>query len=80
MCRDLATEELTGWKARDLFMSLRVAVTGKGETPPLFESMEQLGKPRCLGRISDALKVIGSPSKKAIKRWEKERKQREGKG
>ncbi len=73
-CRPLASEESTGWKVRDLFMSLRVAMTGKTETPPLFESMEVLGKARCMGRLTDAMRVLGTPGKKAMKRWEKERK------
>jgi len=77
-CRALATEEETGWRAGDLFMSLRVCVTGKSETPGLFDCMAQLGKPRCLARIGDALQVLGSPSKKAIARWEKSRRQRGG--
>lgn len=77
--RTLATEEQTGWKTRDLFMSVRVAMTGKSETPPLFETMEVLGRSRCLGRLTDALRVIGEPSKKARAKHEKEkRKRREG--
>ena len=41
-------------KAGDLFMLLRVACTGRAISPPLFESMEVLGKERCLGRIEAA--------------------------
>ena len=33
-----------GLKAGDLFMILRVAVTGSKVSPPLFESMEILGQ------------------------------------
>ena len=47
-------EEL-GLKAGDLFMLLRVAVTGQTATPPLFETMEVLGRDRCLARLDDAL-------------------------
>ena len=44
--RTLASElEL---KAGDLFSLVRVAVTGRRVTPPLFESMEILGRDRCL--------------------------------
>jgi glutamyl-tRNA synthetase len=43
------------WKAGDFFMSLRVAVTGRTATPPLFESMELIGKDECLRRITFAL-------------------------
>jgi len=40
--RGLAQEK--GWKAPDLFMLLRVAVTSQTVSPPLFECMEVLGK------------------------------------
>ncbi len=42
-------------KAGDLFMLLRVACTGRAVSPPLFESMEILGRERCLDRIERAL-------------------------
>ena len=37
-------------KAGDLFMLLRVAVTGSTVSPPLYESMEVLGKREVLAR------------------------------
>jgi glutamyl-tRNA synthetase len=46
-------EEL-GVKAGDLFSVLRVAVTGKTATPPLFETMEILGRERTLERLQSA--------------------------
>ena len=51
--RQLA-EEL-GKKAGDLFALVRVAVTGRKVTPPLFESMEILGRERCVARIAAAV-------------------------
>ncbi|QQG44455.1 MAG: glutamate--tRNA ligase [Candidatus Roizmanbacteria bacterium] len=39
-------------KAGDFFMTLRVAITGKKISPPLNESMEILGKEKCLERLS----------------------------
>ena len=42
-------------KAGDLFMLLRVATTGKAVSPPLFESMELLGRERCLRRLDEAI-------------------------
>ncbi len=42
----------TGVKARDVFMELRVAVTGKTVGPPLLESLGILGKEDVLQRIS----------------------------
>jgi glutamyl-tRNA synthetase len=47
-------EEL-GLKAGDLFMLIRVAVTGQTATPPLFETTEVLGRDRSLARLRDAL-------------------------
>ncbi len=47
-------EEL-GLKPRIAFTALRIATTGSTISPPLFESMELLGKQACLERISAAL-------------------------
>lgn len=47
-------EEL-GMKAGDLFMILRVAVTGSNVSPPLYESMEVLGKAAVMERVEVAL-------------------------
>ena len=44
-----------GWKAADLFMTLRVAATCRRVSTPLFETMEILGRPECLARLDDAL-------------------------
>jgi glutamyl-tRNA synthetase len=49
-------EEL-GLKPRIAFTSLRIATTGSTISPPLFESMELLGKDACLARISQALSL-----------------------
>jgi len=47
-------EEL-GLKPRIAFTALRIATTGSTISPPLFESMELLGKDACLARITTAL-------------------------
>lgn len=47
-------EEL-GLKPRIAFTALRIATTGSTISPPLFESMELLGKQVCLDRITAAL-------------------------
>jgi len=52
--RSSLIEEL-GLKPRVAFGSVRIAVTGSTISPPLFESMELLGKSVCLERISSAL-------------------------
>jgi len=54
--RPLAAE--LGLKTGDLFMLLRVAVTGRTATPPLFETMELLGREPCLERLQDALRRL----------------------
>ena len=56
LIRPLATElEL---KTGELFGTLRVAVTGRTAAPPLFETMEVLGRERCLERIDTALQKL----------------------
>jgi glutamyl-tRNA synthetase len=52
LLRPLA-EEL-GLKTGQLFGALRTAVTGKVATPPLFQTMEVLGRERCLNCIKAA--------------------------
>ena len=47
--------EALGLKAGDLFMLLRVAITGRTVAPPLFETMELVGRERCLTRLRQAL-------------------------
>jgi glutamyl-tRNA synthetase len=49
-----ALAEQLGAKAGDLFSLVRVAVTGRRVTPPLFESMEILGRERCFARLRAA--------------------------
>lgn len=46
--------EMTGLKAKSVFQAVRVAVTGSTVSPPLFESLELLGKERTLARIAAA--------------------------
>ncbi len=52
-CR--AAAETAGMKAGDFFTPIRVAVTGRTVSPPLFASLELLGRERSLARIDDAL-------------------------
>lgn len=54
--RALASElSLSG---RQLFGLLRVATTGRSAAPPLFETMETLGKARCLKRLQQARALL----------------------
>ena len=49
-----------GWKAGQLFMPLRVAITGKTATPPLFETMVVLGRARTLTRLEAAAAALAA--------------------
>jgi glutamyl-tRNA synthetase len=42
-------------KPGDLFMLMRVAVTGRTVAPPLFETLELVGRERVLLRLRDAM-------------------------
>ena len=53
-----ALAEARGWKAGDLFMAIRVAVTGRTATPPLFDTLVALGRDRVLARLDRALEVL----------------------
>ena len=55
-----ALAEERGWKAGDLFMAIRVAVTGRTATPPLFDTLVALGRERVLARIDRALESLYS--------------------
>jgi glutamyl-tRNA synthetase len=48
-----------GWKTKHAFMLLRVAITGRTATPPLFETMAVLGKEITRRRLRRAAEVIG---------------------
>ena len=56
--RSLA-EEL-GLKAGQLFGILRVAVTGRTVSPPLFETMAIIGKETVLARIHQAVETLST--------------------
>ncbi len=46
-------------KAGEMFQPIRVAVSGRKVSPPLFETLEVLGRPTCLKRIEQALEKLG---------------------
>jgi glutamyl-tRNA synthetase len=54
-----AAQEL-GVKAGQMFQPIRVAVCGRKNAPPLFETLEVLGKETTLRRIQAASKLIGA--------------------
>jgi len=53
-----ALAEELGIKAGQLFNPLRVAITARDATPPIFETMAALGKERCLKRIQSAISIL----------------------
>jgi glutamyl-tRNA synthetase len=57
-----ALAEERGWKAGDLFMAIRVAVTGRTATPPLFDTLVALGYERTLDRIDKAIDALAAPA------------------
>lgn len=44
-------ESLLDWSPKQLFMSIRIAVTGETATPPLFDTLAVIGKRRVLSRL-----------------------------
>jgi glutamyl-tRNA synthetase len=50
--------ESSGYNAGQVFGILRVAVTGQKVSPPLFESMEIIGREKCLQRIKNAIEIL----------------------
>jgi glutamyl-tRNA synthetase len=53
-----ALAEAHGWKVGDLFMAIRVAVTGRTATPPLFDTLVALGPERSLNRLDAAIELL----------------------
>jgi glutamyl-tRNA synthetase len=47
-----------GWSAKELFMTVRVATTGRKASPPLFETLAVLGKETCRRRLRRAAEIL----------------------
>ncbi|MBI3947928.1 MAG: glutamate--tRNA ligase [Armatimonadetes bacterium] len=54
--RTLADEK--GWKARELFMMLRIAITGRTVSPPLFETLRAVGREITRRRLRQAAALL----------------------
>ena len=52
--------ERSGLSASQVFGILRVAVTGQKVSPPLFESMEIIGKEKVIERLQMAIAILDS--------------------
>jgi glutamyl-tRNA synthetase len=50
--------EKRDWPPKELFMTVRVAVTGAKASPPLFETMAVLGKETCRRRLRGAVETL----------------------
>lgn len=50
--------ERSGYSAGQVFGIIRVAVTGQKVSPPLFESMEIIGREKVLQRLQNAVKML----------------------
>jgi glutamyl-tRNA synthetase len=52
--------EAEGWPPKDLYMTVRLAATGRAATPPLFETLAVLGKEVCRRRLRKAAEVLAA--------------------
>ena len=46
------------WKPKQIFASLRVVLTGRMNSPPLYESMVAIGQHKCLARLATAVEGL----------------------
>jgi len=58
-----ASQELK-FKAGQMFQPIRVAVCGRKNAPPLFETLEVLGKDKVLARLDQAINMFPVLSEK----------------
>ncbi|MEN8667771.1 MAG: glutamate--tRNA ligase family protein, partial [Ketobacter sp.] len=76
--RDTISQSLSGLsqalglKMKDFMMPLFVAVSGRSAAPSIMDAMVILGSDMTRARLRHALDVLGGPSKKEAKAWEKE--------
>ena len=60
--RALAERLGFGEKAGKIFQPLRVALTGLGVSPGIFDVLLMLGRERSLARIDAAVALLGAPA------------------
>ncbi|MBP7740986.1 glutamate--tRNA ligase [Candidatus Woesebacteria bacterium] len=53
-----ALQESNDWKKNQYFMMLRISVTGKKATPPLFETINAIGKELVIKRLDQSISII----------------------
>jgi glutamyl-tRNA synthetase len=59
--------EDSGYSAGQVFGIMRVAITGQRVSPPLFESMEIIGREKVLARMENAIRMLNALSGEEIK-------------
>ncbi|MBF7682202.1 glutamate--tRNA ligase [Acinetobacter sp. B5B] len=66
---DLATQ--MGIKLRDFMPTFFIAIAGSTSATPIMQAMVTIGPDLTYARLRHALDIVGSPSKKELKVWEK---------
>lgn len=66
---DLANQ--MGVKLRDFMPTFFIAIAGSTSSTPVMQSMVTIGPDLIFARLRHALNVVGEPSKKELKEWEK---------
>lgn len=51
-------QQQIGWKPRPAFMTIRLAITGRPATPPLFDTLHLIGQQQSIKRLSHAQKIL----------------------
>lgn len=51
-------QEQLGWSNKEMFMSLRLILSGGKVSPPIFPTMEVLGQEKCLARLERAIAAL----------------------
>jgi glutamyl-tRNA synthetase len=59
-----ALGEANGWKPKHHFMALRVALCGRAQSPPLFDTMAEVGRLTTERRLQDAVQLLRSATPK----------------
>lgn len=66
---DLANQ--MGIKLRDFMPAFFIAIAGSTASTPVMQTMVTIGPDLTFARLRHALEVVGTPSKKEVKAWEK---------
>ncbi len=61
-----------GIKMKDFMLPLFIAVSGRQTAPSIMDAMAIIGSDMTRARLRHALEMLGAPSKKEAKEWEKE--------